>query len=72
MPPDDDHVSSKRGCGSCGASYDEEAWGGLQLIQSVEPEEVRRLVWGWPEGSRVEVRRYAAGRSYLVFGERSS
>jgi hypothetical protein len=53
-------------CGRCGANYDEEAWGRLQLVKSVGPEEVRRLVRGWPDGTGVEVRRCRRCRKSLA------
>jgi hypothetical protein len=46
-----------RACSGCGASYDEDAWETLQVIESIDASELRRLVSGWPHETRVEARR---------------
>ncbi len=46
-----------RACHGCGASYDEHAWGTLGVVERVEPSQVRRLIRGWPDDTRVEIRR---------------
>jgi hypothetical protein len=43
-------------CGTCGASYGDEAWARLALSRRIEVAALRRLVCDWPEELCVEVR----------------
>lgn len=44
-------------CPHCQAIYPEAEWSRLEMSERIAPEEVRRLVRGWPEASCIEVRR---------------
>jgi|CZKU01.1.fsa_nt_gi hypothetical protein len=46
-------------CGACEKRYDAESWPRLDLVERLEPHEVRRFATIWPEGLCVEVRRCA-------------
>lgn len=44
-------------CPHCQAIYPEEEWSRLEMSERIAPEDVQRLVRGWPEALCIEVRR---------------
>ena len=44
-------------CGACGSRFDRGAWDLLVLVARLEPDEVRRVMLGWPDDLCIEVRR---------------
>lgn len=60
-------------CPHCQAVYREAEWSRLEICERVPPEEVGRLVRGWPEAWCIEVRRCArCGRTVAAKWESGS
>jgi hypothetical protein len=52
-------------CTSCGEEFAQHAWIELALHQRVAPDEVSRLIRGWPEDLCIEVRA-CSGCAHLI------
>jgi hypothetical protein len=48
-------------CGRCGATLEENAWAGLELVDHLSPGHVRAIVTHWPDEAGIEVRRCRCG-----------
>ena len=55
-------VSASARCGQCGAAFEADAWGQLELVERVVPQRVRELVTIWPDDTSIEVRLCVCGR----------
>lgn len=53
-------------CRSCAAEFDATEWTELDLVRSLTPREVQRLVLHWPADMQIEVRACRDCRSDIV------
>ena len=50
-------MPNERACGRCNASYDEDAWRGLEPCGALTSSEVRAQVTAWPAEVAIDLRR---------------